>query len=139
MTALCVPPPTVRYARLPGPWSPLHGLTQRKAVPSIPSSHSSSCSFPLGGSQPNCPDSLLQCHKDQQFKFSLPGLPPLPSFLPHGLTEGYGEKREWGESPVLCYITGCPALCQVRTNTRADPGGCDREVSEVGLRREGGG
>lgn len=43
------------------------------------------------------------------------------------------------ESPGLCYFTGVSSLCQVRKNLRDDPGGCDREVSEVGLRREGGG
>lgn len=65
------------------------------------------------------------------------GLPLLPAFLPLGPSEGCGEKREWEDGSLgLCYLTGHPALCQVRSHLRDGPGGCGREVSEVGLRKD---
>jgi len=141
---VCAPLPELSILAFQGPGHHSIDWPRGKLFPPLLPTSPSSISFPLGSSQPDCPDSLPQCHKDQHLKFSLPGLPPLPSFLPQGLTEGYGEKREWGESPVLSYITGCPALCQVRTNLRDDQvlcqGGDQGGAQEVGRGRvEGGG
>ena len=89
----CVcPPPTMQYARLPGPWSPLRGLTQRKAVPSIPSSHHLSPGW-LPARLSWFPSPVPQGPAIQTLTG---GLPPLPSSLPLPPSEGCGEKRKWG-------------------------------------------
>ena len=115
-----------------GPEHAPHRLTQRESMPYLPPRLPPSLPLlPLGSSPTDCPDSLLQCHKDQHFKPMLQGFLPLPSFL-QGPTEGCGEKREWGVCPRLCYLTGGPALCQDLDQDLDSPHGWPRMLGQGG-------
>ena len=101
----------------------MDGPRGRLSPPPLPWT-SSSISFPLRSSQPDCSDSLLQCHRDRHFKSSLQALlPSIPSFLPPGPSEGCREKKIWEDgSPGLCYLTWESSMLSSQDTPQGWPG-----------------
>ena len=106
--------------------------------------------FPLGGSQPEGPDSLLQCHKDQQFKPLLDVfLPSLPSFLYHPVkaverrgnggmrAQGFDTSQGFHHSVKSGQTSGMTQEAVTGRWVRWDSGGREEDEDRHGV--EGGG